>query len=502
VGRQKLSADVVPLLECSHVSKIFGATVALQDVSMELRRGQIIGLLGENGAGKSTLIKILAGVHQPDSGYINVGGRQLPAAFTPEKARELGLTFIHQNPALFDSLSVEDNLGLYQGFPTRRFGIIDRKTARMRSRSTLENLNLGIDPEMTIDLLPYSLRSSIALAAALDSKSKVAVFDEPTATLSAAESANLYERIKKLAATGCGVIFVSHRIDEVMELCDRVVVLRDGRIVGQSDTADLTKNELVEMIVGTHVETLNATTTSSTTIVLDLDSAITASGSTISLRVREGEIVGIGGSVGAGHEELASQLFTQSGKINGKVTFLGKDYKTSSPSESLKRGVGLVPGNRNREGLASGLSAGDNIFLNPSLIKNYRRRIYAGRQESAITTELMVKYGVNPVDPTRELATFSGGNAQKILLARWLQAKLPLTILIEPTAGIDVGARAAVHALIQKAAKSGQSFLVASSDLEELSVLCQQVFILNHRNTVSEFGQPISSAKLIAAAIA
>jgi ribose transport system ATP-binding protein len=478
------------------LSKIYGPTQVLDDVSFDLFGGEIVGLLGENGAGKSTLIKILAGVVEATDGAVHVGGVELSRHAQPAAAREAGLVFIHQDPALFTEMSVEENLGITSGYPRRR-GVIDWKALRGETRQLLSRMSIPAQPTDLVGNLVGAVRTSVAIAIAMGKESKVVFLDEPTATLSAVETQRLFAGVRRIREEGGTVVLVSHRIDEIMDLCDRVVVLRDGRLVADQPLAGTSKTALIEHIVGREVHELELTATDLGDVVLSADRVVFRGQAPVNLTLRAGEILGLVGQVSAGHEEFAAGLFGMTPLESGSLTLRGAPYRPRSVSDAIASGVGYVPGNRNADGLVPGLSASENLFLHADAGDPSP----GSRAEKRAAGRLIDEFRVKPAAPDLEITAFSGGNAQKVLLARWLRRKPDVMILVEPTAGVDVGARSSIYELIGEMSRRGTAFLIVSSDFEEVATLANRAIVFRRGADHAELAGPLTTPSITAAAL-
>lgn len=479
------------------VSKSFGGTTALNNVSFDIRPAEIVGLLGENGAGKSTLIKILAGLHAADSGSIRAGGRDLGSALTPRAAHAAGFSFIHQHPALFGPLSVADNIGLAIDYPMTGLRIDDRKL-HAQTEAVLRRMSLDVSPDTLVETLPPAVRSALAIAIAMASESPTVFLDEPTATLTAAEAEQMFGLIRGIRDAGGSAVLVTHRLDEVLELCDRVVVLRDGCVVADEPVGVLTKRQLIELIVGAEVAPTSPQPTDSTTARFRATELVVDDQRPITFDVRPGEVVALTGAVGAGHAELAEALFGQRRVESGSMTLDGQDYRPNSVREAISSGIAYVPGDRDGAGTFAGLSAAENLIPHPTRTGPSPG---SGRERAAVA-RAFAEFDVRPALPESEISAFSGGNAQKIVLARWLSTQPKLAILNEPTAGIDVGARATIYKLVQKLAADGASFLLVSSDFEEVAALAVRAVVCRRSGEHVQLDGPLSTASVTAAALA
>ena len=469
-----------PLLEAHNICKAFGGAVALRGVSLSVARGEIHALLGENGAGKSTLIKCIAGTPSRDAGTIVVDGRSLPMGHSAEAAAEAGLAFIHQEGTLIEDLTVEENIAIVEGYP-QRFGLIDWRAVRRRARVAMDALGVSLNPGTKVAELPIASRTAVAIGRALALSAKLLVLDEPTASLASKEVATLFATLRRISARGQAIVFVSHRLDEVYDLCDRVTVLRDGANVGSARTKDLSRRELVSMICG-HEVTFVAKSAATTmgTRVLDVRGLEGETIAPFDFSAGAGEIVGFTGLSDAGHYELGKMLFGSAPIIAGDVTLNGKRFAPRSPAEAMAAGVGYVPADRNLEGLAREMTLTENLFLNPA----HGTTAMAGtdwlgaRREVAEAQKLLQRFTVRPPAPQAPVTSLSGGNAQKVLLARWLSGKARLLIMNDVSVGVDIGAREEIYAAIREAAKAGAAIMIITSDFEEIENLCSRAFVL------------------------
>jgi ribose transport system ATP-binding protein len=480
-------------LDARHVSKTFAGQVALHQLSLQLAAGEVHGLLGENGSGKSTFIKILSGYHRPDPGSeILVNGRELRAG-SPTASAELGCRFVHQDLGLIDELSVLDNLSINVGYPTR-LGTIREGPLRRRARQDLERVGLDIDPRTLVGELSPARKSGVAIARALQQETAtsdaVLVLDEPTATLPAGEVEHLLSIIRRVAADGVAVLYVTHRLDEVFEVTSRVSVLRDGRLVAQRATASLNHRELVRLLVGSELEETQAK--SATLAEEPGPSALTVEDfragtvHNVSFSVRPGEVVGVAGITGSGRETLLASLFGGQRSDSGTVKLLGKPLPSGRPDVSIAHGLAMLPNDRKRLGGILGLSARENVCLPAT--KSFRRGIGVSRQrEHSATSYWFSRLKVRPSGAEeRSLDTFSGGNQQKVLFGKWLRLGPKVLLLDEPTQGVDIGAKADIHAEILAAAAAGTAVMVASSDIEEIVALSTRVIIMRNGTIAGE----------------
>jgi len=467
------------LLEAREVRKAYGGAVALADASLAVEAGEIHALLGQNGAGKSTLIKCLAGTPPPDAGTILVEGRALPPQHGPDDATAAGLAFIHQESTLIEQLTVEENIAIVEGFP-RRFGLIDWPAVRRRATEALDLLGVAIDPRTSVAELPIASRTVVAIARALALSAKLLVLDEPTASLGAKDVARLFALLRRISAQGGAVVFVSHRLDEVYDLCDRITVLRDGANVGTARPRDLSRREMVAMICGHEVafgaKAMPARVHEPLLQANALEGEVIAP---IRFSVGAGEIVGFTGLSDAGHYELGAMLFGLAPIVGGEAVLSGQRLAPRSPSDAMAQGVAYLPPDRNVDGLARDMTLTENLFLNPyrgSLARGDSAWVRKKREHAAAAT-LLRRFTVQPPIPDARIATLSGGNAKKVLLARWLSSGARLLVINDVSVGVDIGAREDIYAAIRDVAAAGAAIMIVTSDFEEIENLCSRAFV-------------------------
>lgn len=491
------------LLALSSIAKSFSGTPALRDISLALEPGELVGLIGENGAGKSTLIKILSGVHQPDSGEIR--WHDQPTTFTgPLAALHAGIATIHQELAYFENLTVAENLMLGETWPRRPWGGTDWKTLNSESRRRLEACDLKIDPAALFHILSPAQRQEVAIARSLAYDARLLILDEPTASLTEPEVERLFAHLARLRDRGVALLYVSHRLDEILTLTTRILVLRDGALVAQYPTPQATIPRMVRDMVGRDLATgLKPERAEVRNHTPPLFRAENLSREplfrNISLSIHRGEIVGLAGLVGAGRSELARALYGLYSAHQGAMTLSGEPYAPAHPADARARGVVYIPEERKRQGLvldhstASAISIG---FLNSvSFLGLLSAPAESRRVEAAIN-----RLGIKPADPTPLVGTLSGGNQQKALLARWLETDPSLIILDEPTRGVDVGAKAEIHRLIRQLADQGKGILLISSDLPEILALSHRVLVLHSGRLAAEFPSAATQEQILLAA--
>ncbi len=495
-----------PFVSVRSVSKSYGGAQALRGVSLSVLSGQVHGLVGANGAGKSTLIRILAGLTQPDDGDVLVDGKRV-VTDSPHAANKLGMSFIHQELAFVPSMTVLENIML--GVPKKtRFGGVDwraiaRDVAPIAAR-------VGVRAPLRANAKGLSTAENwlINITRALVLKARLIVMDEPTAALSTAEAERLFSIIRDLRQSGVAVLYVSHRLDEILELCRDVTVFRDGRSVAELAGADMTRQAMIEAIVGGVVDTpakrTNARAFGEPALsVRALVRAPRVKG--VSFDLRKGEVLGLGGLVGAGRTELARLLFGVDRPQEGSMTLQGKPYAPRSPSDAVQSGVGFVPEERRVEGLILSKSIAFNVSLAnlQSIIFHRAAPFISGGRRKALADRAIRDLAIKTTSAETAVARLSGGNQQKVVIARWLASRPKVLILDEPTRGVDVGARAEIHRLIRDLAREGMAVLVISSEPEELPDLCDRALIMAEGAIVGELaGDALTRQRIIAASYA
>ncbi len=473
------------MLQLTGVTKSFGAVRALKGVSFDLRAGEVHALLGENGAGKSTLIKVVTGAHQPDGGTITIQGTPI-AHLTPAVAHRLGIACIYQQPALFPDLTVAENIGLRleSSSPFRRVPWANR---RARAKELLKRIGADIQPDVEIRSLSMPEQQLVEIACALGAGARVVIMDEPTASLTQKEQHLLFSVVRDLRSSGVGVIYISHRLEEIFALADRVTVLRDGESVGTREVAQslsgsvaLTESELIKLMVGREVSHLYPPAEGAVgNVVLAVEDLCCATGGVknVSLEVRAGEIFGLAGLVGAGRTELARTLFGLTPADAGTLRLNGQIVKVTSPQNAVGLGIAYVPEDRRRHGVILDMPIAHDMTMavHRSLFRGSWLRFGAERQ---LALDYMRDLGVKASGPDAPGASLSGGNQQKVSLARWLATRPKLLILDEPTQGVDVGAKSEIHKIIRRLAQEGMAVLMISSDLPEVVGMSDRIGVM------------------------
>jgi ribose transport system ATP-binding protein len=498
VGQQLslASESSAPALRVAHVSKTFPGTRALDDVSFDVAAGEIHALLGGNGSGKSTLIKILAGVYQADAGgTISIGGTTVEANHTtPSRARSIGLHFVHQNPAVFPALTVAENIAIGSGFAMRA-GVIDWRSLYRRTQTLLDRFEISVRPKAVMGSLRPAERAMVAIARALQDQEEtgtgVLVLDEPTASLPRAEVDTLMAALTRYAANGQTILFVSHRLDEVIQSAHRATVLRDGQFAGTAIGAELTESNLIRLIAGRHLEQVfpEMPHPRSDSVALAVHGLAGGPLVDVNFQVGQGEVLGIAGLLGSGRSELLKMIFGAYPTKRGTIRIDGQAVRLRHIGEAMDAGVAYVPEDRSIEASFAGMTVSENVTA--AVVGRYWSKLRLRRRAADRDARIAIdKFGVDAVSEQQTMATLSGGNQQKVILARWLRRKPKILLLDEPTQGVDVSARAQIYALVRQAVTDGCSVLLVSSDFEELSRVCDRVIVLASGRITAELCTP------------
>jgi len=482
--------------------------MALDDVSLEIRPGEIHGLLGENGSGKSTLIKVLAGFHDPDTGTLSINGQDVPLPLGPGRFQDLGFAFVHQDLGLIPSLTVLENLRLPY-FASAHRPWLQWQQLHRDARTVLQSYGIPINTRARVGNLAPVERSMLAIVRAIESlgagTSTLLVLDEPTVYLPQREVETLFRLVHQVAQGGTGVLFVSHDLDEVLEICDRITVLRDGRLVDTVDAHDLTKSSLVRLIIGReHTPApVRVAEPEAARLARPLAAKVErVSGDVlndVSFTVESGEIVGATGLAGSGFQELPYVLYGAPPHGVGSLV-LGDgrtvDLARLRPNQAVDAGVILVPGNRQVDGCVQTLSVSENISV-PTIARFFKGARLRHRAERSATRDLLHRFGVRPPEPNLRVGNLSGGNQQKVLLAKWLQISPRLLLFDEPTQGVDVGAREEIFAILRGETDRGAGVICASSDHEQLATICDRVLVFARGRIVKELrGEDITKEEI------
>jgi ribose transport system ATP-binding protein len=482
-----------PVLSFRGIDKQFGATLAVDNVDLDVHGGQVVALLGENGAGKSTLIKILAGIHRPDRGEILLGGKPLAAA-----ARDR-IAFIHQDLGLIDWMSAAENVAMVSGYARRTSGLIRWSDTTRRAERILEIVGGDIPADVPIAELSRTDRSLVAIARALALDAEVLILDEPTASLPIADVERLFAVLRRLKARGTAIMFVTHRLDEVFKISDRIAVMRDGRMVGVRATGDTDTSELISLIVGQRpAEVARFSAPTGTDTVLRLTDLCVGPAGPVSFEVKAGEMVALTGLRGAGQDVVARAVAGLRPVSEGSMELRGTPVRYRGARDAIAAGCAFVTSNRQEEALGMDMSIRENLFLNPAL---KGRRLFhprGAKAEGRLAAGIIKRFNVRPGEAERPVSTLSGGNQQKVVIARWLDDAPPLIVLEEPTIGVDVGAKAEIYHLIDEARQRGHAMVLVSTDFEEVAKTCSRAFVFNRGRIVGELrGDEVTTQELI-----
>ena len=470
-----------PVLSLRGMTKAFGGTLAVADVDLDLHRGEILALLGQNGAGKSTIIKMLAGVYQPDAGRMELDG----APYDPH-TNEHGIAFIHQDLGLFEWMTVGENIALAQGYRRRR-GLIDWRQVEETARRSLSLIAHDIDPRLRVSDLTRTEKSLVAIARALGVDARVLVLDEPTASLPQDEVALLFRVLRSLKASGVSMIYVSHRLDEIFAIADSLVVLRDGRVVDSRRIADATPEGLISAIIGRPPESVFVRPPPpGHDPVLVCTDLVSGDVGPLTLHVNRGEIIALAGLRGAGQETVGRALIGVEPLTGGEVLLGGERLDCTAPATAIDCGLGFVAADRVADSIAHGMSIRENMFINPHASGRSALTWRSATSEIEETESLGRAVGLSPNEPEAGIETLSGGNQQKVVLARWMRIGSEVLVLEDPTAGVDVGAKAEIYRLLAAALAKGQAVILISTDFEEVAAICHRALVFRGGRIVSE----------------
>ena len=477
-----------PVLSLTGATKTFPGVKALSDVSLSLFAGKVTALVGENGAGKSTLVKILTGIYQPDAGDIRIDNERVRFP-TPQAAERAGVTAIHQETILFDELSVAENIYLGHA-PRGRFGLIDTREMSVQARHLLNSIGADIDPATQLKDLGTANKHLVAIARSLSIDARVVIMDEPTAALSHKEIEELYALVESLKAQGKAILFISHKFDEIFRIADFYTVYRDGQMVGQGVISDVREPELVKLMVGRDVSQIfPARERNIGEKILEVDSyEHPTEFADISFDLRRGEILGFYGLVGAGRSEFMQALFGITRPSGGRVRVDGQAIKIRSPADAVKNGIVYVPEDRGRQGAIAALPIFQNVTL-PSLHRTSRKGFLKLAEEFKLARTYTERLDLRAASLDTEVGNLSGGNQQKVVIAKWLATKPKVIILDEPTKGIDIGSKAAVHEFMAELAAQGLAVIMVSSEIPEIMGMSDRVIVMREGRIAAELDQ-------------
>lgn len=492
-----------PILEAHGLTKTFGSTTALSDVSLSLRAGEIHSLMGENGAGKSTLIKILSGIYEPDAGEIRLNDQVIRPRSNRE-AQSFGISTVFQEVNLIPTLSVVENI--YLGRELKRFGFLQQATMRAGAENALARLGLKLDVRQALEDYPIAIQQMVAIARALDLEARVLILDEATSSLDSAEVASLFKVLRQLKSEGLAIVFISHFLEQIYELCDRVTVLRNGTLVGEWQLTDLPRTSLISKMMGRELESLQTPraelAAGMPTIVPWLECrGLGRSGSIepFELKIQSGETYGLAGLLGSGRSELVCVLFAAEARTEGELLIDGVATQFSDPSAAMASGFAMVPEDRKTQSIFPRLSVRENIILALQSSRGWARALSRAEQDQ-LTERFIKALGIRTSDAEKAIETLSGGNQQKVILARWLALEPRLLLLDEPTRGIDVGAKVEILKLVRELSAKGKSVIMVSSELEEVVRVSDRVGVLkDHRKITELSGSSLSESAIMTA---
>lgn len=490
------------LLAVHDISKSFAGNPALRGVSFDIRAGEVHALCGENGAGKSTLIRVMSELMRPDSGTIAVDGETCTLP-TPREAARLGIATVHQELLLFPDLSIAENIAIGNQ-PTGGLGQIDRAARLEQAKRLLAELDSAdLDPEMPVRLLSVAERQRVEIARALSRKARVVIMDEPTASLADADVARLISIVERLRARGVGIVYVSHKLGEVLRLADRVTVLRDGALVGTRPAAGMSEGDLVAMMVGRSISELFPKGESRIGAeVLRIEGLTRAPRvRDVSFTLRRGEILGLAGLIGAGRSELAHLIFGLAAPTSGRIFFDGKPVSIRSPEEARRIGIAYVPEDRGHQGLVRPMTIAENVTM-ASLDDVSHGPFVDHSAEDTVAVEAIRRLQIRaPRGPAHVAGKLSGGNQQKVVIAKWLLTKPQVLILDEPTRGVDVGAKSEIHAIMGDLTREGLAIIMISSELPEVLGMSDRVLVMNGGRITGAFERHEATPERIGAAM-
>jgi ABC-type sugar transport system ATPase subunit len=481
---------VTAMLEMKNITKRFPGVVALDDVDFNLRAGEVHVLIGENGAGKSTLIKILNGVYRVDEGEIYIDGKRVNIA-SPTEAHALGIGTVYQELSLLPHLSVGENIFLGR-LPENRMGLVDRRKLFADSQVIIDKLHIPVKSRDIVEGMSVATQQMIEIAKILTSKAKIIIFDEPTSSLSTREVKDLFELVRLLRSEGVGIIYISHKLDELYEIGDRITVMKDGRKVDtiESFSEKITKNQLINLMVGRKLDSFfNKTTVSIGEETLRVENLCSDKVKNVSLVAHKGEIVGLAGLVGAGRTEVATAIFGADKSASKKVYINKKLVKIDSPHTAIELGIGFITEDRKERGLILEQSVKENITL-PS-IKAYLsgRLAINAKKENEATSKWVEELGIKTPSNQQLVINLSGGNQQKVVIGKWLSANAKILIMDEPTRGIDIGAKNEVYVLMTELLKKGATILMISSEMQEIMGMSDRIYVMREGRITGELSR-------------
>ncbi|MFZ3590028.1 sugar ABC transporter ATP-binding protein [Bacillus sp. DJP31] len=489
--------NIEPIVQMRDVSKAFSTIRVLDNVEFELIPGEIHALMGENGAGKSTLMKILTGIHERDSGTIYVKGKEVYFKETKD-AEEVGIAVIHQELNIIPYLTVMENMFLGKELTTGRFGILRTKEMRTKTKEALNRLGINLDPDSEAGQLSVGQQQMIEIARALSTNAEVLIMDEPTAALTDREIESLFKVVMNLRKDGVGVVYISHRMEEIFQICDRVSVLRDGSYIGTKKIKDTSFDEIVKMMVGRELgERFPKRTASIGQERIRIENySKKGSFNNIDFSVRQGEILGVAGLMGAGRTEIMEVIFGYRKSQSGEVYIDGEKVNIRNPYDAIKAGIGFVTEDRKTEGLVMGLSIRENISI-PNLSQVSTKSIVSTEKEHKFVDELIKQFHIKTANREQEVGSLSGGNQQKVVIGKWLGIQPKILILDEPTRGVDVGAKKEIYSIMNQLTEKGVSIIMVSSELPEILGMSDRILVIHEGSIGALFERGESNQEII-----
>jgi rhamnose transport system ATP-binding protein len=495
---QTLSSKAPAMLEVNGLTKTFGGVKALTGVTFKAHSGRVLGLVGENGAGKSTIVKCLTGIHRPTSGETSID-RTIMAFRDPKDASDAGISAIHQEPSMFDDLTVAENIQV-GSLKKGALGFLDWKAISKSADDLLDKIGADFSSTALVRTLSVAERHMVSLAQALSTDTRLIIFDEPTAALSQAEIQHLYGVIDRLKAEGKAIIFISHKFDEIFRVCDDYVVLRDGALAGAGTIADVTEDDLITMMVGREVEDIYPKAEAQIgDTVLEVDGYChDTEFDNVTFDVRKGEILGFYGLVGSGRTEVMEAVFGLKARKSGSLRIDGQSIEIATPQDAMSAGLAYVPEDRQKHGAILPFPIAANMSL-PQLDRLARGILLNDKAETALVDEFATRVAIRASSWRQNVGELSGGNQQKVVIGKWLATKPRLVILDEPTKGIDVGSKSAVHETIGALVQAGLAVVIVSSELEEVMGISDRMMVMSRGRVVAEIDRADFSGERIVA---
>lgn len=483
-----------PLLRIRGITKNFTGTLALDHIDLDIYSGEVHALLGENGAGKSTLIKILSGVYDCHEGNLNYQGKDIGLDIT-----KLSLSVIHQDLGLVDEMTVAENIAIITGYPQTKIGTISWQKTRQNAIDLLAKMDCAIDPDAKVLSLSAAEKSMVAISRALAKKTNILILDEPTATLPQNDVDKLFHLIRTLQNENIAIVYVTHRLDEVFQISKKVTVMRNGKIITTNNVEDTNPKRLIVDIVGKEVAQVNIGSEENPDeeSVLEIDSLITGFVGPVSIKLHRGEILALFGLRGAGHHEVGRCLWGIEKLESGLILINGKAVRLNSPEDSIRNGIGFVSSKRHEESMAASFSVRENIYINPTIGDGKKLKLLNINNERHRCKQTIERFSIKPRDGERIIGTLSGGNQQKVVVARWFEAGSNILILEEPTIGVDVGAKADIYNMMGESLKNGKSIILITSDREEVTRLSHRAIVFNKGGVVGEVSQEQMAGNLL-----